>query len=65
MLRSLQECHPIAAQISLAWVTAQGGIPVPETTKIECAASDFAAQDTFLNKEDMEKLESLGSEVKC
>ena len=53
-----------SAEICLAWVMAKGAIPIPGTTKVERAASNFAAKDITLSKEDMEKLESLGSQVK-
>lgn len=53
-----------SAEICLAWVMAKGAIPIPGTTKVERAASNFAAKDITLSEEDMEKLESLGSQVK-
>ena len=48
----------------MAWVMAKGVIPIPGTTKIERAASNFAAKDITWSKEHMEKFESLGSQVK-
>mmetsp|Transcript_4343 Transcript_4343/g.9801 ORF Transcript_4343/g.9801 Transcript_4343/m.9801 type:complete len:228 (+) Transcript_4343:461-1144(+) len=53
-----------SAQICLAWVMQRGGIPIPGTTKIDHALSNLAATNVELTKEDMDKLESLGSQVK-
>jgi aryl-alcohol dehydrogenase-like predicted oxidoreductase len=53
-----------SAQICLAWVIKKGGVPIPGTTKIGRAVSNFAAKDVTLTEEDMHKLEALGSQVK-
>ena len=42
----------------------KGGIPIPGTTKIDRAVSNFGAKDVALTEEDMAKLEELGSQVK-
>jgi len=52
-----------SAQICLAWVQAKGGIPIPGTTKVDRAASNFAATTIELVAEDMEALEKLCSGV--
>lgn len=46
-----------SAEICLSWVMAKGGI-------LRDGAFNFAAKDITLSKEDIEKLVSLGSQVK-
>ncbi|MHA1340191.1 MAG: aldo/keto reductase [Promethearchaeota archaeon] len=47
------------AQVSLAWVMAVGGIPIPKATSEEHIRDNFKALDLKLDNEDMEKIKSI------
>ena len=53
-----------AAQICMAWVQNNGGIPIPGTTKIERAGSNHASTLINMTTEDMNALEEATKDVK-
>lgn len=52
------------AQVCLAWVMAKGGVPIPGTTSLAHAASNWGATEVRMTEEDMATVEKLGAQVK-
>lgn len=61
-LAAQKSCTP--GQLSLAWVMAQGAIPIPGTRRIERMEENFNAGDITLSEEDLQAIRKVVEEAK-
>lgn len=54
----------IMAQVALAWVIAQGFIPIPGTTKVHRLEENWASRNIELSEEEKAELRSLIDKTK-
>lgn len=50
-------CTP--AQLALAWVSAQGAIPIPGTRSVERLEENFGATEVELNEDELKEIRSI------
>ncbi|XZF12433.1 aldo/keto reductase [Chitinophagaceae bacterium MMS25-I14] len=48
-----------ASQLALAWITAQGHVPIPGTRKVKYLEENIAAADISLNVDELARLEAI------
>jgi aryl-alcohol dehydrogenase-like predicted oxidoreductase len=53
-----------SSQLALAWVIAQGAIPIPGTHRAERLEENFGARNVSLNEEELKELRKLVNEAK-
>lgn len=56
--------HATSAQVALAWLLAQGALPIPKATNRQHIDENVAAVDVLISDEDMETLNSLRVELR-